>query len=148
MKSKLALVLGMIWASPITAVCFLFYILPFWALGWYRYIGFRDVAWLWKVQETAPDWLHRLWKGWAGHCVGNAIVMIEDPDISKRFQVVLTHEQEHVYQCMKLGVFQPIFYYLIRLVIWVSCSHAHPYYDNPFEIDARRAAGQVIDYKK
>lgn len=148
MKSKLSLALGMIWASPITLVCFVFYVLPCWAMKWYEYIGYHDIVWAWKIREEAPEWMHKLWKGWAGHCVGNIVVVIERPEKSQYAGVIMTHEQQHAVQCMRLGVFQPIMYFLNKLVIRYACKNSHPYFDNPFEIDARRGAGQVIDYKK
>jgi hypothetical protein len=46
---------------------------------------------------------------------------------------------------MRLGIFQPIMYGLNMLAIKVGCPGSDPYYDNCFEIDARRSAGQVID---
>lgn len=148
MKITASLVSGIVWASPITIVCFLFYVLPCWVMGWYEYIGWRDNCWLWKVKMQAPEFMHRMWKGWAGHCVGNIVVMVESPDASKRFQIVLVHEQQHVRQCMRLGIVQPILYYANRLAITWACKNSHSYYDNPFEIDARRGAGQYVDYKQ
>ena len=62
-----------------------------------------------------------------------------------RGKIVLRREQEHVHQCMVLGVFQPILYGLNYLTIKIACRHSDPYYSNSFEIDARRAAGQVVD---
>lgn len=147
MRGKVDLIVGMLWASPITAVCFIFYVLPFWVLGWYRYVGFYETAWVWKLQETAPSFVHKLWSGWAGHALGNLVVMIEEPDISRYTGVILTHELQHVDQCMRLGIFQPIMYGLNNLIIRFGCKNSHPYYDNPFEIDARRGAGQIIDVK-
>ena len=134
----------MIWAAPITIVCFVFYVLPFWLLGWYEYIGWYENCWAWKLRSSAPEVIQRLWKNWAGHCVGNMIVMVERPEACKRFQVVLVHEQQHVIQCMKLGVFQPILYCANRLAIAWACKNLDPYKANIFEIDARVAAGQSI----
>jgi len=141
--SKVARVAGYIWAAPLTLLG-LIYVTLFTLLGWYKRIGKFDDALVWQlVAEKSPEWLDKAWLHWGGHTVGNVVVL--KPDISSdRGKILLRHEQEHVHQCMVLGVFQPVLYTLA----WVGlhfCRYAHPYYDNPFEIDARRAAGQVVD---
>lgn len=141
--SKVQRILGFIWAAPVTVVGLL-YVTLFTALGWYKHSGTFDDAVVWNVvADKAPKWLNGLWLHWSGHTVGNVVVM--KPDVgSDRFKLILRHEQEHVHQCMVLGVFQPLLYSAAYMGL-KFCRYAHPYYDNPFEIDARRAAGQVID---
>lgn len=141
--SKITRMLGFAWALPLTVAGALYATL-FTLAGWYSRIGQRGDAWVWQLRpEKAPPWLNKRWAHWGGHCVGNVVVMKYDPD-SDRGKVTLRHEQEHVRQCMVLGIFQPILYYTAYLGL-MTCRHAHPYFDNPFEIDARRAAGQVVD---
>lgn len=134
---------GFIWASPLT-VLGLTYATLFTALGWYKRLDSQGDVMVWQLQaDKAPEWLKKKWERWAGHCIGNAVVLKYAPD-TDRGRVTLRHEQEHARQCMVLGVFQPIIYGITYLAL-MTCKHAHPYYDNPFEIDARRAAGQVVD---
>lgn len=141
--SKVARVLGYIWTAPLTVLAFV-YVTLFTFLGWYKRIGTFGDALVWQPQlEKAPAWLVKAWKGWGGHAIGNVVVIKHDP-MSDRFKVTLRHEQEHVRQCMVLGLFQPVIYSIAWIGLYF-CRHSHPYYDNPFEIDARRAAGQVID---
>jgi hypothetical protein len=136
-------VLGFIWAAPVTVVG-LAYTLLFAAAGWYSSLGRHADALVWQLNaDEAPPWLNKAWSRWGGHCLGNVVVLKYSPD-TDRGRVTLRHEQEHVHQCMTLGIFQPILYGLAYLGLMCS-RHAHPYYDNPFEIDARRAAGQVVD---
>ena len=136
-------VLGIIWAAPVTLVG-LTYVTLFTLLGWYQRLGQRDDALVWLLNaDKAPAWLNKKWTRWGGHTLGQVVVMKYNPD-TDRGRVTLRHEQEHVHQCMVLGIFQPILYGLAYLGL-MTCRHAHPYYDNPFEIDARRAAGQVVD---
>jgi hypothetical protein len=141
--SKFLRMLGFAWASPLTAAGLLYATL-FTLFGWYKRIGSRGDALLWQlVPEKAPARLLTAWKRWGGHTIGNVVVMKYDPD-SDRGRITLRHEQEHVHQCMTLGILQPIAYYVAYFAL-KTCRYSHPYYDNPFEIDARRAAGQVID---
>lgn len=145
-------VLGYLWAAPITLFG-LSYVGICQLMGWYRYIGVRDLALVWAtVPEKMPKWFKALWGGnfnLHGQAIGNVIVIdIQDvnPDDvgNKSYKRLMTHEMAHVKQVMRLGIFQPLLYgvnYLVALAL----DDAHPYYDNLFEIDARRAADQTID---
>ena len=134
--------LGWAWALPLTLIGFL-YVTLFSLLGWYRSRGLRGDALTYELTEKVPLWLTKAWHRWSGHTIGNVVVLNTNVD-THRGRIVLRHEQEHVRQSMVLGVFLPVLY-LIAYVGLKFCKHAHPYYDNPFEIDARRAAGQVVD---
>lgn len=134
-------VLGYTWASPVTTVC-LIYAGTCHALGWYTWHGKVEDGLVWKVSPKAPGWLQSVWKNWCGHAIGNVVVMNTDP--VKKAQI-LQHELVHVKQCMKLGIFQPIIYAISSLGIYLGCDNSHPYWSNPFEIDARRASGQMVD---
>ena len=93
-------------------------------------------------QEKSPTWLKKLWKPWAGHAIGNVVVL--NGDLPK-MNATLEHEMVHVRQVMRLGVFQPLIYGAAYLGIKFGCESSDPYYSNPFEIDARRTVGQVVD---
>lgn len=81
--------------------------------------------------------------GWRGFAVGAVIFIGED--CTDR---TLVHEERHVLQQMVFGVFQPILYVLISLFIYAFVWNKHSYYDNLFERDARKAAGQRVDIPK
>lgn len=141
--SKVARYAGYVWAAPLTLLG-LIYTLAFQQLGWYKCLGKHGDAWIWQlVPDKSPTWLDKMWLRWGGHAIGNVVVVKVDIT-SDRGKITLRHEQEHVRQCMTLGIFQPILYGLAYIAL-KFCKNAHPYYDNPFEIDARRAAGQVVD---
>jgi hypothetical protein len=143
--SQLIRLLGYAWALPITLVALVAYVLPFWALGWYTRLGKRSDALVWLVDAgRVPKWLLRLWLQWGGHAMGQVVVLKTHPDRSPHAATMLVHELEHVRQCMRLGIFQPVLYALCSLALLVT-RRGHPYWDNCFEIDARRAAGQPID---
>lgn len=126
---------GIVWSLPITLLCFLFYVGPAWALGWYKYVGTRDLALLWLWTDKVPGWLKKLWGPLWGTTMGNMIVMRYDPDAEFHAMKVLVHEQRHVAQCMRFGIFQPIIYWICSgaaNLLW----DVDPYHDNIFEIDA------------
>lgn len=134
--------LGYVWASPVTFVG-LTYASLFAALGWYKWLGVRGDALVYIVnREKSPSWLKRAWYNWAGQAIGNVVVLISEPTEK---DTILKHELKHVDQVMRLGVFQPIVYAINLLAIKIGCPGSDPYFSNPMEIDARRAAGQVID---
>ena len=141
MWDKFKKILGYIWASPVTFVG-LTYSGLFRLAGWYKWIGRKEDALAFRVNQDAPTWLTKLWKKWSGHAVGNVIVLNVDPDSKP---TVLQHELVHVRQCMRLGIFQPIIYGISYLGIKFGCESSDPYFSNPFEIDARRSVGQVVD---
>jgi len=140
--SNVKRLLGFAWASPLT-LAGLVYVGVFSAFGWYDKIGVFGDAWVWRLNGArAPEWLMKLWTKWGGHTIGNVVVMKGSP---KKDTVTLRHEQEHVRQCMALGIFQPILYGLAMLAIKLGCKLSDPYFSNPFEIEARRVAGQTVD---
>jgi hypothetical protein len=134
-------ILGWIWASPVTAIGLL-YVLVFWALRWYVWVGLHPDALVWQLDsEKAPGWLKDAWSTWGGHCIGNVVVLKDNPDFNP---IVLRHEREHALQCMRLGVLQPIIY-AIALLAAKTLDNVDPYRSNVFEIDARIAAGQPVE---
>ena len=141
MWEKIKKILGYTWASPVTAVG-LAYAGTCQLAGWYKWRGVRQDGLVWQVTDSSPNWLLYLWKTWAGHAVGNVVVLNCDPDTKLTF---LEHELVHVRQCMRLGVLHPIVYGISMLAIWIACESSSPYYSNFFEIDARRTVGQVVD---
>lgn len=152
---KLRTILGIVFASPVTFVTLLFYILPFSLFGWYKYIGWRDTnneasllgtAPVWVVQlHRCPIWLVNLWNKWNGHCIGTAVVLKYAPGSSKKADITLVHELHHVDQMHRLGFFQPILYVLASLCAKLAGEDG--YVMNVYEVAARRVAGQAIDFR-
>ena len=145
---KVKFLLGFLWCLPITLLAFLFYVGPFWAMGWYKLVGWRQLAWIFHLQDKAPGWLKKKWLHWAGQTTGNLIVMKQLPEESQYAKIILTHELTHTKQCMILGVFQPLCYglqWICGTILKKTTGDVDGYYDNLFEIHARRSAGQIID---
>ncbi len=142
--SKVLRFLMFVWASPATLVGILFCSFFDVIVGWFTYLGRKGDALVWSINEKhAPLWVSSMF-GWHNALViGNAVVLRHYVD-DERSAMVIRHEQEHVRQWMTLGVFMLPMYVLCWLIL-LTAQHAHPTYDHPMEIDARRAAGQVID---
>lgn len=130
------LMLGILWASPVTIVNFTLHVLPCWLIGGYEFVGRKEYVLMWALKPTAPGFLKKLWKGWAGNSAGNIIVLREHPS-KWASNKVIKHELIHTQQTMILGIFQPIIYILSFLAIYFSCPDLHPYKDNPFERSAK-----------
>ena len=140
--NKALLILGILWASPITLLCFLFYIGPFWIFKWIKYEEWSELAWVWTLSPKAPEWLQKKWKTRRGESCGAFIIMKKHPESSEELTKSLIHEKEHIKQMMRFGIFQPILYVLCTLLLSVM-ANVDSYRDNPFEIAARNAAGQI-----
>lgn len=138
---KITRAVGLVWAAPLTLLGLL-YVSFFSVLCWCKFYGRYDDALVWVVDRSAaPKWFGRGMH--CGRTMGNVILSATDP-MTHVGEGMLRHEQEHVHQQMSLGVLYPVFYWFSSLGI-LFCRAAHYFYDNPFETDARRAAGQVID---
>lgn len=128
-------ILGHLWMIPNTIVSGL-YLGFFMAMGWVRYAGWTPFAIVLAVKPG--NWIFNYMKQkWAGWSSGAFIVVREDCLPSTR---TIAHEQAHVIQQMILGVFQPILYVSFMLFIAIFFKTKSPYYDNPFEVQAREYA--------
>lgn len=143
--TKILLVAGALWALCVTLPVFLLAVLPLWALGRVKPLGIRELAWVWVLTPSAVTWVSKLWWGWAGITFGNIVVLRDDPTGTEMGTRILSHELVHVRQYMKLGpLFLPL-YGLFYLVIRAFIPGSNGYYDNPFEVGARRQVGQFVD---
>lgn len=139
--------LGAVWASPVTLVTLLLYVLPLVAIRWYKLLGHTDSALVFVVRDDAPEWLKKKWSSWGGQTFGNIIVLNKAPEGTKYSVALMNHEMTHVRQYMVFGVFFLPLYVLFTLVgkVFQAMGHYDAYYDNPLEVHARRTAGQVVD---
>lgn len=139
---RLARILGVFWALPVTLVGVLLAVFPV-AVGWYEREGVHDSSFVFSQSTQAPMWLHRFFSSSGSFTIGNTIVLEHSAD-STRGRVALKHELVHAQQWRVFGVFFP----LIKLLFWammLPLKNVHGHYDSPLEVDARRAAGQPID---
>jgi hypothetical protein len=145
MKRFLILFFGNLWALPNTIVSAI-YLGVFAILGWVKFESFEQ----WSIKLSVRPGSGWLWDqmkngNWAGWSSG-AFIVIRDDFINVHRTII--HEERHVLQQYVFGVFQPILYFLASVFIWVFLRSRHSYYDNPFERDARRSAGQRVDIPK
>lgn len=137
--SKLFRILGFMWLLPMTAIIWLFYILPLWVLGQTKHDGTLDFLIAKFVLVDRGNWYSRAWKNWAGWS-GPCVVIYRkfDPSIA---QQILKHEYRHCMQQFVFGAFHYPLYVVLYIMLW-AFTNKNPYYDNPFEIDARKYAGE------
>ena len=83
-----------------------------------------------------------------GMCIGPFIVLFRVRDLDDKDGTVITvllHELRHVQQQCWLGILMPLAYVVSSIAIWLYGHDKHAYYDNWFERDARRYAGQQVE---
>ena len=136
--------LSIAWASPMTFLGLVLVCLPH-AMGWYKYTGIKGLALTFSVNyRELPKDLQRRWQNKRAHTLGNVVVLNCD-QFHESGRAVLAHELEHVRQYGILGIFFPLVYLVVWLAIATVCKLSNPRYSHAFEIEARRAAGQVVD---
>lgn len=143
-KRVLLVILGNLWMAPNMIVGLIL-------LGFLAMIGSVRLAgttkWSFRAVAIPDHWLQQKMDAgnWKGFAVGSVIFLHND---WAHYSKGIIHENRHVLQQMVFGVFQPILYILSSIFIWCFIWNKHSYYDNPFERDARRAAGQIVNIPK
>jgi hypothetical protein len=141
---KIRHILGFIWCLPISIL--------FWVLGLFLLITKQiekfkvndDLIFLWDLKNEG--WFCKKAfgaRGWGGFSCGNNIVVVDSD--TARWKRSVKHERRHCYQQYIFGIIFPVLYLLNSLFIYVFYPDEHIYLHNTFEVDARRAAGQLID---
>jgi len=145
--------LGFLWALPATIICWLFYILPLMAFRELKYEGKLDTfVWEFKNPINPTSWYDKLWARWAGWSGPCVLILHEDvyKDVNK-LKITRIHELRHCKDQFKWGIFFYPAYFLASA--WLAISNLwkkkedkkHIYYSNPFEVAARKEAGQLVD---
>lgn len=143
---NVGILLGTIWQLPWTILCWLFYILPIWGLGWIEYIEFVDFLVV-GFRVKKGSWIAKYWKDWLGWGGPNVIMVRWDVvDLNGGTEArTIKHELRHVYQGLVFGILLNPVYIVCSIFIYFFQLERHAYLDNPFERDARRYAGQQVD---
>lgn len=128
-------VLGRIWIAPNNLIATI-YIGLFWLLGWVRFERASGVAVVFRAVKGKwlADKYMRKWSGWAYG------VYIVSRRVDDRRHIA--HELRHVEQQMVFGIFFLPAYLLAGL--WALITTGQFYYQNPFEINARKAAERGV----
>jgi hypothetical protein len=144
---KILRILGFVWVLPATVLVWTFYILPAWGLGWLTYGGSPTflVAMFVVAKQRRETWYTRAWRDWAGWSGPCVVLLKEDPALNDAYRRTVAHELRHCAQQFALGLFFYPAYLFASLFVWLFLPGSHAYLDNPFERDARRAAGQQVD---
>ena len=132
--------LGFLWVSPVNILFSIFWCFPMYFKGVFKHVVWDWETWSFQVIVNPSSDFHKsAMKGWAGFVVGSFIVLRKGWVNG----IVLRHEQTHVLQNYIFGIlFYPL-YILCSLFIYLfGNSRTHAYYDNLFEVWARKSAGQ------
>ena len=124
-----------LWSLPTTLLLLLPLLLA-WPFRQARPVGWHR-AWEWEV--VSGSILDRRW-----HMGAAAVgwVTLYKPGTRERLRA---HETAHVEQALRLGPLAFVLWPAVVLLIWLACPRLHSYYDNPMELDARRAAGEAFE---
>lgn len=143
-------VLQFLWILPAWILMWLFYVLPMWLI-------FRDLVFVrWAdflvaefelATENLEPWFAKLWRGWIGFGGPGVIIRKVIWDEASR-ERTRKHELTHVQQQYRWGLLFYPAYLFVSVWIWIFMRDLHSYYDNPFEVEARRAAGQQVKIRK
>ena len=141
-------IIQFIYSLPVFILVWSFYIIPLWLLGKIKYV--KSPAFLTAEFHVVKSdgWYYRLWRDWCGWAGPSVIILRTDGRCKKIEIKIRIHELTHVIQQFTWGpLFYPA-YFLASIFIWIFLKEKHSYYDNPFERQARRLAGQVVDIPK
>lgn len=129
------------WSLPTVVLGFLFCVLPLLAARQIKSRGWKDGAW--DLEAVPGSRLSKSSNVWAAFSIAWFVIYLSPSDVED--YTTRTHERVHLRQQLILGLFHWIFYGLFCIVVWFACRSLHAYRANPFELDARRKAGQTIE---
>ena len=140
-------ILGWVWSAPytlptllVTLVLVLFRQLEYVARTDYLMFVWapRDGSWMARHFERGR---------WKGFGFGGSVFTTLRPDHA-RWREIIAHEETHSFQQYAFGPLFWVLYALIGIFIWLFMPNKHSYYSHPFEVQARRRAGQPIEISK
>lgn len=132
-------ILAGFWSLPVALIAFLVAGILF-AFRQVHNFGWKEGAWDLLAREGS--WLASYRDTWGGFSLGWVVFYITLADAKN--PTTRTHERAHLRQQLILGVFHWVFYATFTVVVWLACRSLHAYAANPFELDARRKAGESI----
>jgi len=151
--NKLLETLGFIWSLPAFILCWTFYILPLMMFREVKYQGkLSTFVWEFSNPINPTSWYDKLWARWAGWSGPSIVIIHKDVYASPRqLEIVRKHELKHSEDQLKWGVFFYPAYFVASG--WIGFTNMfkkrdnkkHIYLSNPFEMAARKAAGQLVD---
>ena len=155
---KFLRVLQFLWVLPIFFAVGLVYILPMWII--FRDLVFKGcpeflVFEFGLADKNVESWHVKLWEKWGGWASAPFVIFNIDYDLAKinlayadDCDKLRIHELKHIEQQFWLGICYHPAYFLMLIWIYFFKKEKHPYYDCPFERDARAAAGQDVEVSR
>lgn len=139
--------LGFFWCLPLSILTWLVFGVMYLFGQFEAVIWCRNLTMIWDAKNGS--WLEKralTGRGWAGFSFGCNMLVVDRDGF--RWARTIKHETAHCMQQYKYGIFMPILYILITLWIYLFKKDLHSYYDHPFEVEARVAAGQLAKIPK
>lgn len=135
-------ILGFLWVLPVSILGWIFFGLAALFGAFEEFKVTKELFFVWDLNENSK-FFQKLFKerGWAGFSMGNNIILVEYSK-EDRYQRTFKHEKEHGFQQYRWGVAFFIVYLFYSVMVYLM--NRHGYLDNPFEIEAREAAGQQV----
>jgi len=140
--------LGFLWCLPWSVLMWVFGILfvVCWQISFV--LPRKNLSVIWYIHYDSFFYKFMEWRGYQGFCIGNNIFICPDGRDELVNLRTLDHEQEHRVQFYKYGILFPFLYIFESIKIFFFNKNLHSYYDNVFEIAARKAAGQMVKIPK
>lgn len=133
--------LGFLFCLPVTLAALVFVLLLF-LFGQVSRLEFRrDLTLLWRL--NSDGFFYRSFTQWSGFSIGAHVFIFPCFDEEKNERTEL-HERKHCHQWYTYGLAFPVIYILESLRIFFFVKEQHSYYDNVYEIAARKYAGQQV----
>lgn len=140
--------LGFLWTLPTSLLGWIFFGIAYLFGVFEKVQATKELIFIWDLKENSK-FCKKLFsgRGWAGFSIGNNVILLEYSD-SDRHLRTFKHEREHCLQQYCWGIlFFPV-YLLSSVYVYLMYPDLHSYYDNPFEVQARRSAGQNVKIPK
>lgn len=142
--SKIKKIIGYIWAGPLTVLGFVF-VLFFGFLCAITWHGIENGCLIWRLRASSGR-IGRFLLTFSNRSFGHVIIIANRLNLKTPLgQKVFLHQLQHVHHAEVLGIFYPICFFMLWIIIKLACKNSDPFYSNPFEIDARRGANQFVD---
>lgn len=141
------LILKQLWVLPTNIVGWIFYFLPQYIRGVFEKVTIqKDGIIKWDINNNSSFYKKMINKKWWGYVIGSNVIFIDL--ISAEDETKIKHEEAHIMQNYIFGPFFYPIYILLSLYVLIFKREKHSYYDNPFELQARKSAGQQINIPK
>jgi len=138
--------LGFLNTFVLTLLSWIFFFVPHYLKGTFERVYItKELAIIWDVANDSKFYKESM-DGWYGFVLGANVCVVDVPSKENDWwKKHFKHEVKgHVIQYFIFSLLFFVFYILFTLFILAFLKNKHSYHDNPFEIWARKVAGQQL----